>query len=110
MAILEVDEESFQQEMNKAFAKENVLILKFGSEYCESCHALECELEEIDEELDNVSVLAIDTDESPEIAEKYNVYALPTMVIYGDRESIIYNESGVILAQDIEQVIKNKER
>jgi len=110
MAILEVDEENFQQEMKNAFEKKNIVILKFGSEYCESCHALECELEEIDEELDNVSILAIDTDESPEIAEIYNVYALPTMVIYKDSETIIYNKSGVILAQDIEEVIKNKER
>jgi len=110
MAILEVDEENFQEEMKNAFEKKNIVILKFGSEYCESCHALECELEDIDEESDNVSVFAIDTDESPEIAEQYNVYALPTMVIYGDSDSIIYNQSGVILAQDIEQVIKNKER
>jgi len=110
MAIIEVDEESFKQEMDDAFAKQNVVILKFGSEYCESCHALECELEDIDEESDNVSIFAIDTDESGEIAAQYNVYTLPTMVIYKDRESIIYNESGVILAQDIEQVIKNKER
>ncbi len=107
MAIIEVDAESFQQELESAFNQNSVVILKFGSEYCTSCHALECELEEIDEELDDVSILAIDTDESPEIAEEYDVYALPTMVIYKDNQSIIYNESGVMLAQDIASLIKN---
>jgi thioredoxin-like negative regulator of GroEL len=110
MAIVEVDEEHFQEEMKDAFEKKNIVILKFGSEYCESCHALECELEEIDEMFGSVSVFSIDTDESPEIAEQYNVYALPTMVIYEDSNRIIYNDSGVILAQEIEQIIKNKER
>jgi thioredoxin 1 len=110
MAIVELNEENFQQEMDNAFEQKNVVILKFGSEYCVSCHSLECELEEIDEEVENVSVFNIDTDESAEIAEQYNVYELPTMVIYSDSETIIYNKSGVILAQDIEQIIKNKER
>jgi len=79
--------------------------LKFGSEFCELCHALECELEDIDEEFENVSVLTIDTDESPELAEKYQVFQLPTMVIYRDRDSIIYNKTGVILSQDIEEYL-----
>lgn len=110
MAMIEVDEDDFLENLDVAFEKKNIVILKFGSEYCDSCHALECELEEIDENLENVSIFSIDTDESPEIAEKYQVYALPTMVIYKDSENIIYNKSGVILSQDIEQIIKNKER
>jgi len=105
MAFLVVDEDNFQEVLEEVFSKNKIAILKFGSEFCELCHALECELEDIDEEFENVSVLTIDTDESPELAEKYQVFQLPTMVIYRDRDSIIYNKTGVIPSQDIEEYL-----
>ncbi len=106
MAILEVDEDNFFQELSLAFEKKDTVIIKFGSEYCEPCHALECELEEIDDELENVSILMIDTSESQDLAEKYDVFELPTMLIYKDSETLIYHKAGVILAPDIKQIIQ----
>ena len=106
MPIREVDEENFNAEIVDAFEKKHLLILKFGSEYCASCHALECELETINEEVEEVSILIIDTTESPELAEAYDVFELPTMVIYKDVETKIYHKVGVILAEDIHIIIK----
>ena len=106
MAIVEVDEESFQKEINSAFEKKEIVVLKFGSEYCEPCHALECELEELDEELENVTILMVDTSESPSLAEQYDIFELPTMVIYKESETPILRYEGVMLAQDIEKIIK----
>jgi len=106
MAIIEVDEESFLKELSSAFEKKDTVIIKFGSEYCEPCHALECELEEIDEDLENISILMVDTDESPELAEGHEVYELPTMIIYRDAQTKIYHSGGVLLAPDIKQIIK----
>jgi len=105
MAIVEVDEESFEEALNSAFEKKDTVIIKFGSEYCDPCHALECELEDVDDEFEDVSVLMIDTDESPDLAEQYEVYQLPTMVIYKTRTHILYHREGVILAQDINKII-----
>lgn len=106
MAIVEVDEESFEEALQSAFYKKDTVIIKFGSEYCEPCHALECELEELDEEMDNVSILMVDTSESQDLAEQYDVFELPTMIIYKDSETVIYHKEGVILAPDIEKIIK----
>ncbi|HIP18495.1 MAG TPA: thioredoxin [Sulfurovum sp.] len=106
MAIVEVDEESFEEALQSAFDKKDTVIIKFGSEYCEPCHALECELEELDEEMDNVSILMVDTAESQDLAEQYDVFELPTMIIYKDSETVIYHKEGVILAPDIEKIIK----
>ena len=110
MAIIEVDEESFQEELKDAFSRKEPVIIKFGSEYCEPCHALEFELEELDEELTTLSIIMVDTDESPELAEKYDVFALPTMVIYDINQQIIYNKEGIILAEDIIKIINSKEK
>jgi thioredoxin 1 len=106
MAIIEVDEDTFHNELSIAFEKNNIVILKFGSEYCEPCHALECELEELDEEVKNISILMIDMNESPELADEYNILELPTMIIYKDSKTVIYNEGGVILAPEIKKIVK----
>lgn len=110
MALIEVDEDSFQQELENAFSKKEPVLIKFGSEYCEPCHALEFELEELDEELTNISIIMVDTDESPELAEKYDIFALPTLVIYDVNQQVIYNKEGIILAEDIKKIINSKEK
>jgi len=110
MAIIEVDEENFYQTLESAFDKKKMVILKFGSEYCEPCHALEMELEELDEELENLSILLIDIDESPELAQKYNIFSLPTMIIHDHSQTIIHQQEGIILAEDIINIINSKEK
>ena len=91
--------------LSKEFDKKQIVILKFGSEYCDPCHALECELEDVDDEFEDVSVLMIDTDESPSLAEQFDVFSLPTMIIYKSRDYLLYHGEGVVLAQDINEFI-----
>jgi len=108
MAIVEVDEESFGEEFSSALEKKDIVVLKFGSEYCEPCHALECELEELDETIENISILMIDTSESSALAEQYDIFELPTMLIYKESDTLLFRYEGVMLAQDIEKIIKEK--
>ena len=105
MAFIEVNEESFKEVLNQEFEKKQRVILKFGSEYCEPCHALECELEEVDDEFEDVSVLMIDTDESPSLVEEFDIFSLPTMIIYKSRDELLYRGEGVVLAPDISELI-----
>ena len=56
--------------------------------------------------MDDVTVLMVDTSESPELAEQYDIFELPTMIIYKDAQTPIFRKEGVMLAQDIEQIIK----
>ena len=105
MAFIEVDEDNFETILTQEFEKKQIVILKFGSEYCNSCHALECELEEVDDEFEDITVLNIDTDESPSLAEQFDVYQLPTMIIYRSRDSLLYHGEGVVLAQDINEFV-----
>ena len=104
MAFIEVDEQSISAVLDAEFSKGQIVILKFGSEWCDSCHALESELEDVDDDNENVSVLIIDTDASAELAGMYNVRQLPTMIIYRDAKTPIYKGEGVLLASDIEEI------
>ena len=105
MAIFEVDSDNFKEIMQREFEKEQIVILKFGSTFCEACSALEMELEQLSDSNDRVSILYIDCDESANIAEEYDVYQLPTMIIYKNANSIIHDDSGVVLCEDIQKII-----
>ena len=106
MAQFEVDEGNFQTVMEEEFDKGKIVILKFGSEFCDQCLALETELEQLDEMNENVSILCVDCDHSPEIADGYDVYKLPTMIIFQNKESILYENEGVVLSEDIQKIIE----
>ena len=106
MATFEdVDITDFDQIMNTEFKKGNFVILKFGAEMCDACHALESELEDLEEENDNVSVLLIDCNDAQDLAEAYDIQEVPTMIILKSRQQIIYRGYGVLMSQDIEEII-----
>ncbi len=105
MAFLEVDETNFDEIISQEFSKNRIVILKFGSEYCDACIALDFELEEIDDKYDNVTILEIDAAESEDLTQNYGVTQVPTMIIYENENSILWQKDGVMLAQDIEEII-----
>lgn len=105
MAYIEVDDANFQQLLDDEFAKGQVVILKFYTELCDSCMALDMELEDVDDENDNVSVLAIDCNECEYTANRFSIVQVPTMVIMKDATTTLLHREGVMMAQDIEQII-----
>jgi len=106
MSFIQVDEMDFDEVLNEEFDKGQIVILKFGSEYCDACMALEFELEEVDNAHENVSILEIDCGDSKELAESYDIAQVPTMIIYENKNSILWHKKGILLAQDIEKIIK----
>ena len=105
MAFIKVDEMDFEETLSGEFSKNQMVILKFGSEYCDACLALDFELEEIDDKYENVSVLEIDCGESQDLTSSYGIRQVPTMIIYENANTTLWHKDGVMLAQDIEKII-----
>jgi len=105
LAIFEVDEFDIDEVLETEFSKNNIVILKFSSVYCDACMALDFELEELLEKLKNISILEIDCNTSEELTSRYDIVEVPTMMIYKDQNSLIYTGVGVRLAPDIESII-----
>ena len=105
--MIEVDETDFQEILSQEFDKKQIVILKFISEFCDACMALGFELEEIEEQYENVSILEIDCGESEELAQLYGIREVPTMIIYENENSTLWHKEGVVLAQDIEGIINS---
>ncbi len=105
MAYIEIDDTNFNENLENEFSKNQIVILKFSSEFCDACIALDFELEEIDAKYDNVTIFEIDCVESESLTDRFGVTQVPTMVIYENAHSTLWHKEGVLLAQDIEKII-----
>ena len=105
MAIIEVDEIEFQEEIKMAFDRGDSVIIKFSSTYCDSCLMLGFELEELDERVDNLTILEVNISEAESLAQVHGIVEVPYMKIYKDSEHLIFDGVGIMLADDIEVII-----
>jgi len=81
-------------------------ILKFYADWCGPCKMLSKTIESIKEEIP-FEVEEIDADNNAEMAKKYNIRGLPTMVIV-DGESEVKRHVGNMTADQVKEFIKVK--
>ena len=64
------------------------VIVDFWAEWCGPCHMVAPVLDQIAEErADELRVVKVNTDEEPEIARRYGVMSIPTIVLFKDGEA-----------------------
>ena len=79
-----VTESTFEQEVLKS---ETPVLVDFWAEWCGPCHAVAPILEKIAEErAGELRLVKVNIDEEPEIAERYGIASIPTMVLFKDGE------------------------
>lgn len=81
--LLKLTEES---EFNEV-VKNGVVLVDFFATWCGPCKMLLPELEELSAERDDVNIVEIDIDVFPELAAKFNVRAVPTLILFKDGEN-----------------------
>ena len=75
-----VTTQTFDQEVLQS---EQPVIVDFWAEWCGPCHAVAPILEKIaDERKDDLRVVKLNIDEEPEIAQRYGVMSIPTIVLF----------------------------
>ena len=80
MAIIDVNTGSFEAEVLKS---ELPVLVDFWAPWCGPCKALGPIVHKLADELDGrVKVVKINIDESPEIAGKYSIMSIPTLLIF----------------------------
>lgn len=83
-ATIELNEESFQRE---ALQNHQPVVVDFWAEWCGPCRMLGPVLEEIArEEQGRVTVAKVNVDEYPELANRYRVESIPTLLYFRDGE------------------------
>jgi thioredoxin 1 len=79
---LDVSTRNFESEVLRA---RDPVLADFWAEWCGPCRFMHPILEELAEDLDGrLRVVRINVDENPELASRYDVYAIPTFIIFRD--------------------------
>jgi thioredoxin-like negative regulator of GroEL len=105
MAFIEIDEEDFDVIIEREFAKGHTVILKFGSTFCDGCQLMEFELEEVHDRVTKLSILDIDSGLCGALVQRFDVEQVPATLIFKDRETQLLYKSGIMLADDIVELI-----
>ncbi len=98
MPFIHVDEDNFDAVLEREFANEKVVILKFESHYNDACQAMQIELEELCDRLANVSVLSIDSGVCTGLSQRYFIEEVPTTLIFKEAEKQLFYRTGVTYA------------
>ena len=73
--------ENFNEEVMKSEAK---VVIDFWAKWCGPCRMLLPIVDELSKELNEVKVCKVDIDEQPELASKFQIMAIPTVLIVKD--------------------------
>jgi thioredoxin len=75
-----ITESTFDQEV---LGSEQPVLVDFWAEWCGPCHAVAPVLAQIAEERnDQLRLVKVNIDEEPELARRYGVMSIPTMILF----------------------------
>ena len=80
MSVLKINEGNFEDEVLKS---EKMVLVDFYADWCGPCRMMSPIIDEIAEELqESVKVGKVNVDENQELAIKYDVMSIPTIIIF----------------------------
>ena len=85
MAVVKVNVENFENEVLKS---EKPVLVDFWASWCGPCRELGPVVDALGEELTDVKVVKINVDEERELAKKYKIFSIPTLVVIKDGEPV----------------------
>ena len=78
-----VTESTFDQEVIQS---EQPVLVDFWAEWCGPCHAVAPVLDRIVDEHEGVKLVKVNIDEEQDLAQRYGVMSIPTVILFKDGE------------------------
>ena len=81
MKVLHVNKDNFH---NEVLNSEKPVLLDFFASWCGPCRMVGPILDEIAEEREDIKVCKVDIDEQPELASRFRIMSVPTLMVLKD--------------------------
>lgn len=83
MSVLHIDSSNFNETI-----KEGITLVDFYADWCGPCKMLAPNLETLANEVTDIKVCKVNVDSSPDLARQFNVFSIPTLILFKDGEKI----------------------
>ena len=81
MSVVTITNENFEQEVLHA---DRPVLLDFWAAWCGPCRMVSPIVDEIAEENDAIKVGKVNVDEQPELARRFGIMSIPTLIVMRD--------------------------
>jgi len=87
---------------------EKPVLVDFYTDWCGPCKMMNPILKDLKKNMgDAINVIKVDAEKNADAAIKYNVRGVPTLILFKDGQ-ILWQQSGVIQAKQLEKIINRK--
>ena len=95
MSAIHINKENFQQEV---LHSDKPVLVDFWAAWCTPCRMLSPVVDEVAAEMEDIKVCKINIDEEGELAIRYGVMSIPTLIVFKGGE--IVNKSIGLISKD----------
>ena len=85
MSVLDVTNSNFEEEVLKS---EKTVLVDFYADWCGPCQMLSPIVDEVANEITDIKVCRINVDNEQDLAIKYDVMSIPTLVVIKNGEEV----------------------